>query len=50
MIKFFSVSILRDEVDGLLLIGLPETIDVITVGQEFVVDGQAVDTTYEKKK
>ena len=49
-VEFFSVSILRDEVDGLLLIGLPETIDVITVGQEFVVDGQAVDTTYEKKK
>ena len=49
-VKFYKVSILRDQVNGLLLTGLPEQIDVITVGQEFVVDGQKVNVTYEKMK
>ena len=47
-VKFFEVVILRDQVDGLLLTGLPNKIDVITVGQEFVMDGQKVNVTYEK--
>ena len=49
-VKFYKVSILRDQVNGLLLTGLPEQIDVITVGQEFVLDGQKVNVTYEKMK
>ena len=47
-VKFFEVTILRDQVDGLLLTGLPNEIDVITVGQEFVLDGQKVNISYEK--
>ena len=46
-VKFFGVAILRDQVDGLLLTGLPNEIDVITVGQEFVLDGQKVNVSYE---
>lgn len=49
-VKFFEVKILRDQVDGLLLTGLPKSINVITVGQEFVLDGQKVDVSYEKSK
>ena len=49
-VKFYEVRILRDQVNGLLLTGLPEQIDVITVGQEFVLDGQKVNVTYEKMK
>ena len=49
-VKFHQVRILRDQADGLLLTGLPEQIDVITVGQEFVLDGQKVNVSYEKTK
>ena len=49
-VKFFKVEILRDQVNGLLLTGLPKSIDVITVGQEFVLDGQKVKVSYEKTK
>ena len=49
-VKFFEVKILRDQVNGLLLTGLPKSIDVITVGQEFVLDGQKVKVSYEKNK
>ena len=46
-VKFFKVKILRDQKNGLLLTGLPDNIDVITVGQEFVIDGQKVNISYE---
>jgi hypothetical protein len=31
-----------------VLAGLPQEVDVITVGQEFVRDGVRVDVTYEE--
>ncbi|MEO0361432.1 MAG: efflux RND transporter periplasmic adaptor subunit [Pseudomonadota bacterium] len=40
--RFAAVEILRDETRGVWVAGLPETADVIVVGQEFVTDGQAV--------
>ena len=40
-------KILRDQKNGLLLTGLPDNVDVITVGQEFVVEGQKVNISYE---
>ena len=46
-VEFFKVEILRDQKNGLLLTGLPDNVDVITVGQEFVVDGQKVNISYE---
>lgn len=46
-VKFFKVKILRDQKKGVLLTGLPDNVDVITVGQEFVVDGQEVNISYE---
>ena len=46
-VEFFRVNILRDQQNGLLVDGLPKVVDVITVGQEFVVNGQEVSISYE---
>jgi len=42
---FAPVTLLRDTSAGVWLAGLPDTADVIVVGQEFVIDGVAVDVT-----
>ena len=46
-VEFFKIKILRDQTNGLLVKGLPKTVDVITVGQEFVINGQEVNISYE---
>lgn len=43
--KFFPIEIASDTREGVWVLGLPASIDVITVGQEYVVDGQAVAAT-----
>lgn len=45
--RFQPVSILEDSNDGVWVSGLPAKATVITVGQEFVIDGQRVDVTLE---
>ncbi|HSF94090.1 MAG TPA: efflux RND transporter periplasmic adaptor subunit [Thermohalobaculum sp.] len=40
--RFYPVRIVREEVDGVWVSGLPGTAEVIVVGQEFVRDGRAV--------
>ncbi|MEM7236582.1 MAG: efflux RND transporter periplasmic adaptor subunit [Pseudomonadota bacterium] len=40
--RFLPVTILRDEARGVWLTGLPQTADIIVVGQEFVRDGRRV--------
>jgi RND family efflux transporter MFP subunit len=45
---FMAVDLLRDTRDGVLVTGLPETVDVITVGQEYVTDGVPLAPTYEE--
>lgn len=42
-VGFVPVSILSDGKDGTWVAGLPDTVTVITVGQEYVVEGQTVD-------
>lgn len=44
-VKFVPVQIASDTRDGVWVLGLPTSADVITVGQEYVKDGQAVDAT-----
>jgi membrane fusion protein, multidrug efflux system len=44
--KFFSVEIIRDSTEGVWLSGLPEDVEVIVVGQEYVIDGRRVTVTY----
>ncbi len=46
LVQFLPATLLRDTVDGVWLTGLPETVDVIVVGQEFVTDGVLVAPTY----
>ena len=46
--QFMEVRMLRDTARGVLLAGLPDQVDVITVGQEFVTDGTPVAVTFEE--
>ena len=42
-VAFHAVNIVKDTREGVWVVGLPETINVITVGQEYVQPGQVVD-------
>jgi multidrug efflux system membrane fusion protein len=44
-VSFMPVQIASDTREGVWVLGLPVSVDVITVGQEYVIDGQAVDAT-----
>jgi len=46
--KFFRIEIIRDSADGIWVTGLPDEIDVIVVGQEYVIDGRRVTVTYRE--
>ena len=41
-VRFARIQIVRDSPEGMWLSGLPEQVRLITVGQEFVVEGQRV--------
>jgi multidrug efflux system membrane fusion protein len=47
-VEFHPVSIVRDDVDGVWVSGLPDVTTLITVGQELVVPGQQVDVSMER--
>ncbi len=49
IVRFYAVELLKSERDGLWLGGLPERIDLITVGQGFVRDGDKVEIAREKE-
>lgn len=44
-VKFYPVTIVSDSRQGVWVTGLPPKVDVITVGQDFVVPGQKVNAT-----
>ena len=46
--RFLPVGVLRDTIDGIWVTGLPETVDVIVVGQEYVTDGVPVIPTMQE--
>lgn len=46
--QFLPVTLLRDTIDGVWVAGLPETVDVIVVGQEYVIDGVVIAPTYQE--
>ncbi len=48
VVRFVHVRMIRDTANGVWLTGLPETADVITVGQDFVTEGVEVRVTYEE--
>ena len=47
-VKFLPISIVSDGPDGAWVTGLPDNIDVITVGQQFVSEGQRVKAVSDK--
>ncbi|PJI92212.1 multidrug efflux system membrane fusion protein [Yoonia maricola] len=48
--QFMPVTLLRDTAEGVWVTDLPETVDIITVGQEFVVDGVQIAPTFTEAK
>lgn len=48
IVDFVPVNLVRDTPDGVWLTGLPETVDVIVVGQDFVTEGVNVTPTYRE--
>ncbi len=44
--RFAPVDILRDTIEGVWVSGLEDAVEVITVGQEYVVEGVTVDPTF----
>jgi len=49
-VEYHHVEVLRDDVDGVWVTGLPNVATIITVGQEMVVPGQVVNATYEPEE
>ena len=47
-VEFTRVRMLRDTVNGIWVEGLPEQVDVIVVGQDFVTEGVLVTATYRE--
>lgn len=48
IVDFVPVNLVRDTPDGVWLTGLPETVDVIVVGQDFVTEGVNVTPTFRE--
>lgn len=48
MVSFAPVRLLRDAREGVYLAGLPDKINVITIGQEYVTDGVQVAATIKE--
>jgi membrane fusion protein, multidrug efflux system len=47
-VRFMPIAIISDGPDGAWVQGLPDDVNVITVGQEFVNDGQRVDAVVDR--
>jgi membrane fusion protein, multidrug efflux system len=48
MVEFMAIKLLRDQVDGIWAGGLPDKVNVIVAGQDFVVQGVMVNPTYRE--
>ncbi|CUJ89595.1 Multidrug transporter MdtA [Ruegeria denitrificans] len=48
IVEFMPILLLRDTAEGVWVDGLPETSDVIVIGQEFVTQGVKVEPTYRE--
>jgi multidrug efflux system membrane fusion protein len=49
-VEFMPVTMLRDTPEGVWLAGLPDAVDVIVVGQEYVTQGVTVAPTFRERK
>jgi multidrug efflux system membrane fusion protein len=50
VVSFIPVQVISDGPDGMWITGLPDKVTVITVGQEFVSDGEKVETVPDTGK
>lgn len=48
IVDFMPVTLLRDDANGIWVDGLPDTADVIVIGQDFVIKGVTVAPTYRE--
>ena len=48
VVQFYPIELARAELDGIWVTGLPETVDIITVGQGFVREGETVNPRAEE--
>ncbi|MFT6426177.1 MAG: multidrug efflux system membrane fusion protein [Celeribacter sp.] len=48
IVDFMPIEVIRDTQDGIWVAGLPETADIITVGQEYVSKGVLVEPHFEE--
>ena len=46
--SFRPVEVIRDTTEGIYVAGLPDTVDVIVTGQEYVTEGVLLDATYRE--
>ena len=46
--QFLPVTLLRDTAEGVWVAGLPDVVDLITIGQEFVIDGVPIVPSYQE--
>ena len=47
-VEFTEVNIIEDAAEGIWITGLPDTANLITVGQEYVTIGQLVEPVYSR--
>ena len=47
-VRFAPVAVLEDDKDGIWIAGLPKTVTIITVGQDYVGEGQAVKVEFQR--
>lgn len=48
-VAFFPVEVVRAQIDGIWVTGMPDTVDVITVGQGYVNEGETVAPSRREK-
>ena len=46
IVNFYTVSVIDEDEDGVWISGLPNTANIITVGQELVISGERVDPVF----
>lgn len=49
-VTFFPIEVVRAQIDGIWVTGLPDTVDVITVGQGYVTEAEVVAPSVQEQK
>ena len=47
VVRFYEIQVVRAQIDGIWVLGLPDEVQIITVGQGFVRDGERVNPRLE---